>query len=201
MRSRGGCNSSPSAPPTCKRICPMMLACRVDAGSARPPSPGELVTDSEENGLDGREYAEKLVELLRAHGGGLLCLQRLRRTANVEVQRAAHRQLREQLTRRLWGEVLARSSLNAASGCLRESVELALRSILVGMLEAPVCTPRAFGRWLDDQVFDSVAEALQRSGPCMESHHRKTTLSARAIRPPCCSARRRERDGDYTHVG
>lgn len=159
------------------------------------------MTDSEENAFDAREAAEKLVALLRAHGGGLLCLQQLRRTANVEVQRAAHRQLREQLARRLWSEVLAQSSLSAGSGCLRESVEMALRSMFASIIAAPLCTPRAFGRWIDDQVFDSIADALQRSGPCMESHRRKTTLSARAIRPSCCSTRRRERDSDYTHVG
>ncbi len=159
------------------------------------------MTESEENGSDGREYAEKLVALLRAHGGGLLCLQQLRRTANVEVQRAAHRQLREQLARRLWSEVLAQSSLSAGSGCLRESVEIALRSTFASIIAAPRCTPRAFERWIDDQVVESIAGALQCSGPCSDSIRRTVASTAPVARPRCCSTRRRERDGDYTHVG
>lgn len=177
----------------------MMLACRVDVASARPPSPGDLMAESEESGSDGREYADKLVALLRVHGGGLLCLQQLRRTANVEVQRAAHRQLREQLARRLWSEVFAQSSRSTASGCLSESVEMALGSILASIISAPICTRRAFGRWLDDQVCESIAGALQRSISCMESHQRKTASSARTFRPACCSQRRREREMATTH--
>lgn len=179
----------------------MMLACRVDVASARPPSPGDLMAESEESGSDGREYADKLVALLRAHGGGLLCLQQLRRTANIEVQRAAHRQLREQLARRLWSEVLAQSSRSTALGCLRASVEMALGTIFASIISAPISTRRAFGRWVDGEVRKSIAGALQCSGPCKDSIRRTAASPAPVTRPRCCSVRPREREGDFTRVG